>query len=126
MSVLPQLSVRLSAAGPLNVLSEVRLAHERAAALLQDETLFLVRDAQAALPTLRGEVNLLGAFLYNGGPNDIFLQTASGRRYDIYAASPDEAADWRAALLKALQLRFAVLLSPSFWRAPIRRSLISL
>ena len=32
----------------------------------------------------------------------------------------------RAALLKALQLRFAVLLSPSFWRAPIRRSLISL
>ena len=31
----------------------------------------------------------------------------------------------RAALLKALQLRFAVLLSPSFWRAPIRRSLIS-
>ena len=30
------------------------------------------------------------------------------------------------ALLKALQLRFAVLLSPSFWRAPIRRSLISL
>ena len=32
----------------------------------------------------------------------------------------------RAALLKALQLRFAGLLSPSFWRAPIRRSLISL
>ena len=31
----------------------------------------------------------------------------------------------RAALLKALQLRFAVLLSPSFWRAPIRRSLIA-
>ena len=31
----------------------------------------------------------------------------------------------RAALLKALQLRFAVLLSPSFWRAPIHRSLIS-
>lgn len=31
----------------------------------------------------------------------------------------------RAALLKALQLRFAVLLSPSFWRSPIRRSLIS-
>ena len=31
----------------------------------------------------------------------------------------------RAALLKALQLRFAVLLSPSFWRAPVRRSLIS-
>ena len=30
----------------------------------------------------------------------------------------------RASLMKALELRFAVLLSPSFWRAPIRRSLL--
>ena len=94
------------------------------------------RDVEASdrlAPTVKTQVRT-GSLMHSKQPPHRPLKNSLQVLWDLDKMTEDVqrlhasglAPNGRAALLKALQLRFAVLLSPSFWRAPIRRSLISL